>query len=264
MNILLISGHGAGDPGCVATMKGVTYKEAEETIKVVDLLKPLLEPYAKVGVYDEARDAFRDAKAGTLAAKLKGWDYVLEIHFNACVGDYIGNGQTTGAEIFYPSRGRSSGAEDAIMRGLAALGLKNRGEQAGTFAVINTAHNMGCKANLLEVCFLDDADDMRIYTKSRQAVAQAIAGGVVSAFGLTESEDEVRYAYLKDIPNDWGARDMVDKLMTAGVIAGDGSDKTGNGDVIDLSQDMVRMLAFNYAAGVYDAALTAKGLRRHD
>jgi len=246
----------------VATLKGVTYKEAEETIKVVNLLKPLLEPYAKIGVYDEARDAFRDAKAGKLAAKLKGWDYVLEIHFNACVGDYIGNGQTTGAEIFYPSRGRPSGAEDAIMRGLAALGLKNRGEQAGTFAVINTAHNMGCKANLLEVCFLDDADDMRIYTKSRQAVAQAIAGGVVSAFGLTESEDEVRYAYLKEIPNEYGFRTAINNLMTAGVICGDGSDKTGNGDKIDLSQDMVRMLMFEYKGGLYDAALANVGITR--
>ena len=262
MNILLISGHGAGDPGCVATMKGVTYKEAEETIKVVNFLRPLLEPYAKVGVYDESRNAFEDARAGTLAAKLKGWNYVLEIHFNACVGDYIGNGQTTGAEIFYPSRGRSSGAEDAIMRGLAALGLKNRGEQAGTFAVINTAHNMGCKANLLEVCFLDDADDMRIYTKSRQAVAQAIVSGVVSAFGLTESEDEVRYVYLKDIPDEYGFRTAINNLMTAGVICGDGSDKTGNGDKIDLSQDMVRLLMFEYKGGLYDAALDKVGITR--
>lgn len=82
---------------------------------------------------------------------------------------------------------------------------------------------------------------------------------------IAEAKKELegeRYTYLKDIPNDWGARDMVDKLMTAEVIAGDGSDKTGNGDKIDLSKDMVRMLAFNYAAGIYDAKLQAKGLSR--
>lgn len=81
---------------------------------------------------------------------------------------------------------------------------------------------------------------------------------------LTVEDDEnmVRYAYLKDIPNDWGAQDMIDKLMTACVIAGDGSDKTGNRDKIDLSADMVRMLAFNYAAGLYDTALQAVGLTR--
>lgn len=262
MNILLISGHGAGDPGCVATMKGVTYKEAEETIKVVNLLRPLLEPYCKVGVYDERRDAFRDAKAGALAQKLRGWDYVLEIHFNASVGDYIGNGQTTGCEIFYPSRGKASGAERGIMQGLAGLGLKNRGILSGTFAVINTAHNQGCRANLLEVCFLDDADDVRIYTKSRQAVAQAIADGVVSAFGLTESENEVRYQYLKDIPDKYGFRTAINNLMTAGIISGDGSDPNGNGDKIDLSEDMVRLLMFEYKGGLYDSALTDAGIAR--
>lgn len=127
MKIMLISGHGAGDPGCVATMQGVTYREAEETIKVVNLLKPLLEPYAEVGAYDESRNAFEDAGSGILAARLKGWDYVLEIHFNARVGDYTGDGQTTGSEIFYPSRGKSSGAEDAIIRKLTVLGFKTGG-----------------------------------------------------------------------------------------------------------------------------------------
>lgn len=262
MKIMLISGHGAGDPGCVATMQGVTYREAEETIKVVNLLKPLLEPYAEVGAYDESRNAFEDAGSGILAARLKGWDYVLEIHFNARVGDYTGDGQTTGSEIFYPSRGKSSGAEDAIIRKLTVLGFKNRGEHVGAFAVINTAHNMGCKANLLEVCFLDDADDMRIYTKSRQTVAQSIVDGVVSAFGLTESEDEVRYAYLKDIPDKYGFRTAIDNLMTAGVICGDGSDPDGNGDKIDLSEDMVRLLMFEYKGGLYDAALAKVGITR--
>lgn len=265
MKIMLISGHGAGDPGCVATIGGVTYREAEETRKIVNLLRPLLAEYAEVGVYDHRRDAFKDARAGTLKAKLRGWDYVIEIHFNACVGDYIGDGATTGCEIFWPSMGGPSGAENAILSGLSGLGLRSRGGAAGRFSVINTALGQGCAANLLEVCFLDDEDDIRLYTADREAVAQAIAGGVIKAFGLKKTDEEddmIRYKYLKDIPDDWGARKMVDKLMTAGVIKGDGSDKTGNGDVIDLSQDMVRMLAFEYAGGLYDAALEAAGMSR--
>lgn len=46
-------------------------QEAEETIKVVNLLKPLLEPYAEVGAYDESRNAFEDAGSGILAAGLR-------------------------------------------------------------------------------------------------------------------------------------------------------------------------------------------------
>lgn len=189
MRIMLISGHGAGDPGCVANLNGVTYREAEETRKVVALLETLLESYATVGVYDQSRDAFKDAQADRLGAKLKGWDYVLEIHFNACVKDYHGDGKTTGCEIFYPSISRTSGAESLIISEVSALGLKNRGTEAGKFSVINTAARQGCKANLFEVCFLDDADDMKIYTGNRQRVAKAIADGVIKAFGLEEDSE---------------------------------------------------------------------------
>lgn len=189
MKIILISGHGAGDPGCVAHLNGVTYKEAEETRKVVDLLKPLLENSAEIAVYDQTRDAFKDAQAGLLSSKLKGWDYVLEIHFNACVKDYKGDGRTTGCEIFYPSISKLSGAENSIISSLSSRWLTNRGVSAGKFAVINTAARQGCKANLLEVCFLDDADDMKIYTNNRSGIAKSIADGVIKAFGLEEDSD---------------------------------------------------------------------------
>lgn len=261
MKILLISGHGAGDPGACATIGGVQYKEAEETRRVVNLLRPMLADYAQVGVYDQRRDAFGDAKAGTLAAKLKGWDYVLEIHFNAGAGDKGGNGRTTGTEILSPTGCGWSGAEGSIMRELAALGFANRGRKEQALAVIGTAYRQGCKANLIEVCFVDDADDMRLYTANSKAVAEAICRGVVSAFGLEEVDNMVRYNRLSDVP-EGEFRTAVDNLMTAGIIGGDGSDKTGNNDVIDLSKDMVRILVFEYRAGVYDNALTAAGISR--
>ena len=48
--------------------------------------------------------------------------------------------------------------------------------------------------------------------------------------------------------------------MNAGVIQGDGSDPAGNGDVIDLSHDQVRLLVFAYRGGAFDARLKAAGL----
>lgn len=83
----------------------------------------------------------------------------------------------------------------------------------------------------------------------RQAVAEEM-----------EDNHMTRYERVTDIPDSYGWRGVVDDLMTAGVINGDGSDPDGNNDVIDLSQDMVRMLIFNYNAGLYDAALEAAGL----
>lgn len=75
-----------------------------------------------------------------------------------------------------------------------------------------------------------------------------------------EEDDVVRYQYLKEIPNEYGFRDIVDRLMTAGIVGGDGSDPTGNGDVIDLSHDMVRQLVFEYRGGAFDRRLMAEGL----
>jgi len=75
-----------------------------------------------------------------------------------------------------------------------------------------------------------------------------------------QEENMVRYAYLKDIPSENGFRDIVDKLMSAGVVMGDGSDSEGNCDLIDLSHDQVRSLVFEYRGGAFDRKLCAAGI----
>ena len=73
-----------------------------------------------------------------------------------------------------------------------------------------------------------------------------------------KEEKKVTYRYLKDIPEKF--RPIIDQLMTAGIIQGDGSDPGGNGDVIDLTHEQVRTLVFVYRGGGFDRQLTAKGL----
>jgi hypothetical protein len=77
-----------------------------------------------------------------------------------------------------------------------------------------------------------------------------------------ETEDEmVRYNKLSDIPNDYGFRDIINTLMDAKIINGDGSDSSGNDDVIDLSHDQVRTLVFIYRGGGFDKKLEESGLK---
>lgn len=66
------------------------------------------------------------------------------------------------------------------------------------------------------------------------------------------------YKYLKDIPEKF--RPIIERLMTAGIIQGDGSDPAGNGDVIDLTHEQVRTLVFVYRGGGFDAGLRAAGM----
>ena len=185
MKILLISGHGAGDSGACSKIKGKTYKEAEETIVMVKKIKEQLAPYdVTVDLYPTDRNAYEDAKAGCLKVDLSKYNYVLEIHFNACVNDLKGNGQTTGTEAFITTSDKTKSAEINMLSCLSALGLNNRGVKSHNWTVINRAKTKGADSCLLEVCFIDDADDMGIYTKNKDNVAKAIALGIVKTYSL--------------------------------------------------------------------------------
>ena len=188
MKILLISGHGAGDPGATGTYKGVKYKEADLTREVVSALAAKLKGHADVTVYDQTRNAYTDYCNGTLnsRANFASYDFVLEVHFNAWQAD-SGDGKTKGVEIFAKS---GSNIEGNIVKNIAALGFTNRGVKSNSFAVINTARSKGTRAALLEVCFIDDADDMKLYLAKKNDVFNAIAEGFGVGVNRTESNEK--------------------------------------------------------------------------
>ncbi|MEA5083312.1 MAG: N-acetylmuramoyl-L-alanine amidase [Lachnospiraceae bacterium] len=216
MKVLLISGHGAGDCGATATISGTTYKEAEETIKVVNSIYDSLKRYASVEVYPTERNAFADLKAGSLKADFSKYDYVLEIHFNACVNDLVGDGKTTGTEIYIPSGGNGNLAT-AIVNNIAALGLKNRGLKSYDWSVIAKAKAAGAGAALAEICFIDDKDDMKVYTNKKRDIAEAITRAFVNTYKLKsneEGEEEVKTEKIKIIVD--GAEKTVEAVNIDG------------------------------------------------
>ena len=75
---------------------------------------------------------------------------------------------------------------------------------------------------------------------------------------VEKEKNPVTYKYLKDVPEKF--RPIINQLMTAGIIQGDGSDPTGNGDIINLTHEQVRTLVFVYRGGGFDRKLAAKGL----
>ena len=87
----------------------------------------------------------------------------------------------------------------------------------------------------------------------RRAAEQALFDTPVE-----EEEVVVTYKYLKEVPERF--RPIIETLMEAEIIQGDGSDATGNGDVINLTHEQVRTLVFVYRGGGFDRQLSAKGL----
>lgn len=175
MKILLISGHGAGDNGAV----GNGYKEADLTREVVNILKNKLSQYAQIDVYNQSRNAFTDVNNGNLQVNWKNYNYVLEIHFNSF------NGSAKGTEIYTTRIEKAKTVEENIMNKMSKF-FSVRGVKEKNFNVIYSAKKSGVSSALLEVCFIDNAEDMNTYQSNKDAICQAICDGVAEGFGLKE------------------------------------------------------------------------------
>ena len=189
MKILLIAGHGGTpyDPGAVAN----GYTEAVETRRLMFAVAEQLRSHDFVVViYDQSKDAYKVVRQGG-SLPLSGVDYALEFHLNAAAKDYVGDGRTTGTEIWIHTSEKSDGVEQAILRRMAALGFRNRGvKRSGSFAVQRHCTRRGVSHALIETCFVDDKDDMTLYQAKFIDLARAIADGVAEGFGKAVVEKE--------------------------------------------------------------------------
>ena len=181
MKILIICGHGAGDPGA-CTKK---YQEASLVREMGPKLKAALAPYADVTLFDTTKNMFKHLNAGN-PFNFKVYDYVIELHFNSCVKDFDGNGYTTGTEILVHDLEKGITVEKAILKNIVALGFTDRGvKKRSDLLVMNRCKkSQGISHALVETCFIDDADDMKVYNKNKDAVVNAIAQGIITGFKL--------------------------------------------------------------------------------
>ena len=190
MKILLIAGHGNGDPGAV----GLGYKEAELTRELLKLIKPKLSEFAEVSVFDINKNPYTYLKSNKY--NFKKFDYVFEIHFNSAAYDRTGDGRTTGAEIVVHKtdfNAKRISVEENILKRIEKIGFRNRGVKPRTnlqnMNIIKGGQNVSYA--LLETCFIDDRDDTALYEKKKEAVAYAVAEGIAEGFGLIKNIDEV-------------------------------------------------------------------------
>lgn len=183
MKILLISGHGATDSGAV----GNGYKEADLTRELVNMIAVRLRDFATVTVYNQARNAFVDCKYGIFNAR--GYDYVLEVHFNAS------NGSGHGTECYVTTLEKGIGVEQKIMKNMGKyFRLRDNdsifdGVKRTNFLVIKTCKKRGMSGALLEVCFIDNKNDMTVYQANKNRIADGIVSGIADGFGLKKVEN---------------------------------------------------------------------------
>lgn len=230
MKVLLIAGHGAGDPGATGKYGGATYREADETRIMAALIAVELKKQGvDVQVRDNTRNANEDWKAGKLAFP-SNLNYVLEIHFNA-VSQSGADGKTKGVECYVTTSEKGVSVEQGICAAVASFGLTNRGVKRKNYNVISAAKKAGISAALLEVCFIDDPDDMAIYVRNREAIAKRVVQAICESFGLDYSEedftpsaggaiDERAMIAPASAPSDW-AKEACAWAVEKGIVKGD-------------------------------------------
>lgn len=114
-------------------------------------------------------------------------DLDVSIHFNAGAADAKGNGSTTGTEVFvYSTTSEAKPYAENICNAIKALGFKNRGVK--TSSSLYVLKNTNAPALLIECCFVDDADDVKLYDAEKMATA--IVKGIT---GQTVNEPSVLY-----------------------------------------------------------------------
>lgn len=264
MKILLIAGHGGTpyDSGAV----GCGYTEAVETRRMANAVAPMLRAYGfEVALYDQSKDAYKVVTQGG-SLPLTGVGYVIEFHLNSAAKDPGGNDRTTGTEIFVHTNEKGVTVEQAILRRVCALGFKSRGiKRSSGLAVLKHVFNRGVSHALVETCFIDDRDDMTLYSAKFNAIARAIADGVAEGFGKAVQEDEEDapmtqkefeamynkvnplYKTISDVPNYW--QQEVREMLDCGAING-GTAAAKNPDDVNMRHEALQAAIVAYRAAV--------------
>ena len=214
--ILLIAGHGQGDPGAVSKWG----QEADLTRQIGSLVYSTLRSSGKVDVtfykngskdynaYEQARATLEDDSdiitgAGTAEAQAvikRGitsnpnipdytlYDYVLEFHFNAvptASADPDGDDKVLGTCILVNKYKPDLTLERNIVDNIAKTGFKVFSGGVYRYDHLFNARicqELGVPYSLLEVAFLNDGDDMKFYLENYNDIARSIANTLLSHF----------------------------------------------------------------------------------
>lgn len=175
MSVLLIAGHGEGDPGVI----GQGYKEEDLTREMVSLIGNKLYGEMPYYVYNTNLNCYRQCR-NNYVPEWTQFEYVLEIHFNAY------NESVSGTEILvHPSR-EGLEMERMMLSKMRSIGFANRGIKIrNNLLIMNLCKRAGVKYALFEICFIDSRTDIAIYQQRKNDIALMIAHYLKAYYGVS-------------------------------------------------------------------------------
>ena len=190
MKILVMAGHTAsGNTGCGAIGHIDESNQTRRVApKVVEYLKQLGvdATYIKLDKATSSSYLYDQVKLANSKGK---FDCMVQIHFNA--GSSDPNSNTTGTETYYRT---SSGKvfSDRVNKKLSTL-FKDRGSKKDTKGLY-WLKNTNSAAILIELCFVDDKDDCKVYQNNFDKICRLIAEGLADKTLPQQTQTTNKYA----------------------------------------------------------------------
>lgn len=214
--VLLIAGHGEGDPGACSRWG----QEANYTRELATLVQKSIMNALDVTMYPQNKNCYYQSQRGN-TPQYQGYDFTLEIHFNAkAMKDENGDGRLTGDGGYYHPYNSGRALADNMVNNIAGLGFKVWGNFVSVGLLnLNRAQAAGAKYFLLETAFIDDGDDMAWYTANKSKVAKCIAQTLINGLGAAGNAETptIQEEELFRVRKSW---DNEKSQLFAGTLAG--------------------------------------------
>ena len=206
---LVIAGHGKQPSGRIDYgAEGNGYKENNLTKE----LCTLMDAYAGEEmsfITDHDVYGYRNMGIHT------GWDSITEIHFNAF------NTQAFGCEVLIHADFEPDALDKKLLAVLDTYFVSRDIKKRSDLYNMNVCKEKGFNYRLIEVCFIDNANDMKIYQANKKAIAmglvEAITGKVQTPAEPESAATGAMYRVQVGAYKTKGNADkMKEKLKTAG------------------------------------------------
>lgn len=207
-SIMLDAGHGGVEPGAVYNGR----KEKDDTLRLVMSIGEILQNNGIDVSYTRTTDIYETPFEKAMEANRAGVDFFISIHRNSFPTD----NQVSGVEsLVYDLSGLKYEMAQEINEQLEAVGFVNLGVNARPNLIVLKRTQM--PAVLVEVGFINSDTDNLLFDNNFEAIAQAIASGILDTLEAADVIDDNEYHVQVGLFRNWrNAQRLLDGLLNQG------------------------------------------------
>ncbi len=180
ISIMLDAGHGGMNPGAVYNGR----QEKDDALRLVLALGEILQNNGIDVEYTRTTDVYESPYQKAREANAAGVDYFISIHRNSFPTDNVVSGVES---LVYNRSGIKYEMAEEINEQLETIGFVDLGVKARPDLVVLQRTQM--PAILVEVGFINSDTDNLLFDQNFDAIAQAIAAGILDTLDLDDLND---------------------------------------------------------------------------